>query len=323
VNAAPKTLLTAAWVAPMDGPILRDAGVVHEAGRVVAVGAARALAKSHPDATVEDLGEVVLLPGLVNAHCHLELTTIDRPPEGLTFVSWVMKLLKTLRREASLEADLYEIANGFSQCLGFGVSSVGDISASVRFVRDAIFRLQGARVVSYGEVRAMASRRIRLEEHLAAAIEPTRVPSNWPRVGISPHAPYSVEPEGYRRCLAAAIRNQLPITTHLAETRDEREFLASHTGPLRELWDFIGGWTDDVPTFAGGPIRYAKHLGLLDYERASLAHVNYCDDDELAILTEGRGKRGLLPANTPLLRAPAAPVARDAREGDQRGGRHG
>ena len=56
MSDAPKTLLTAAWVAPMDGPILRDAGVVHEAGRIIAVGDARSLAKSHPDATVEEFG---------------------------------------------------------------------------------------------------------------------------------------------------------------------------------------------------------------------------------------------------------------------------
>ena len=132
----------------------------------------------------------------------------------------------------------------------------------------------------------MASRRELLDRRLIAATEPTMSPLT--RISVSPHAPYSIEPQGIRACLAAARRGKLPLTMHVAETRDESEFLANHRGPLRDLWDAIGGWDDAVPGFEGGPIRYAKELGLLDYERTSLAHVNYCDDDELALLARGR-----------------------------------
>src|SRR5207253_5134070 len=93
--------------------------------------------------------------------------------------------------------------------------------------------------------------------------------------------------DGYRRCLAAAKYFGLTLATHLAETPHEEEFLASHAGPFRELWEFLGAWDEQVPTFAGGPIRYAQSLGLLDYPTL-LAHVNYCDDAELALLARGR-----------------------------------
>jgi aminodeoxyfutalosine deaminase len=107
-------------------------------------------------------------------------------------------------------------------------------------------------------------------------------------VGVTPHAPYTVEAEGYRRCLDFANSNNRPLATHLAETPDEAEFLAEQTGPFRYLWEVgVNAWDDRVPRYDGGPIRLARDLGLLIFRRY-LAHVNYCDDDELEILARGR-----------------------------------
>jgi len=140
--------------------------------------------------------------------------------------------------------------------------------------------------VSYGEITAMAQRRGRLDELLEAAVNPEYQTPRL-RIAISPHAPYSVEPEGYRRCLAEAKSRSLRLATHLAEMPQEAEFLAHHTGPFADLWQRMNAWDDKVPKFDGGPIRFAQSLGLLDYPTL-LAHVNYCDDDELQILSRGR-----------------------------------
>jgi cytosine/adenosine deaminase-related metal-dependent hydrolase len=107
------------------------------------------------------------------------------------------------------------------------------------------------------------------------------------RPGISPHAPYSIETIGYQKCLDVARAKHLPLATHLAETPEEIEFLAHHTGPFRELWSLLGAWDDNVPRTSGGPIRMARDLGLLDYPTL-LAHVNYADDDELEMLSRGK-----------------------------------
>ncbi|MDQ3440652.1 MAG: amidohydrolase family protein, partial [Planctomycetota bacterium] len=281
-----KTLLTAAWVAPMDGPILRDGGVAYEGRTIVAVGAANALKHSHPDAIVHELGDVILLPGLVNAHCHLELALCRRPAVPVSFTTWVRHLVGEMAASDLIKSASSNVSTGLAACMRFGVTCVGDITSNPSRARGVLER-PNPRMMSYGEVRAMATRRDRLAEQLkAAATDPWRTP--WTRIGVSPHAPYSVEPEGYRQCLAIAKTNRLPLATHLAETAEEAEFLAAHRGPFRELWDSFGAWDDAVPTFSGGPIRYAKHLGLLDYERTSLAHVNYCDDDELALLAMGK-----------------------------------
>jgi cytosine/adenosine deaminase-related metal-dependent hydrolase len=176
---------------------------------------------------------------------------------------------------------------GIAQCLRFGVTAVGDITSQPAITRPVLSQspLCG---VSYGEVRAMAQRRGFLEPRLAAAIEPIPPSQNSTvAIGITPHAPYSIESAGYERCLQTAKASHLPLATHLAETPDEATFLAGHTGPFKELWDLLRAWDDKVPTFTGGPIRYAKSIGLLDYP-ALLAHVNYCDDDELDLLASSQ-----------------------------------
>ena len=91
-----KTLLTAKWVAPMDQPMIRDGGVVFEAGRILGLGTSKDLRARHPDAQVKDAGECVMLPGLVNAHVHLELSD-QRAEERWTgtFVEWLGERIRS------------------------------------------------------------------------------------------------------------------------------------------------------------------------------------------------------------------------------------
>jgi cytosine/adenosine deaminase-related metal-dependent hydrolase len=177
------------------------------------------------------------------------------------------------------------VSEGVAQCLRFGVTAVGDISRQCGLTRPLLRELP-LRVVSYGEVQAMAQRRNRLEERLSAALDGTQAGSHL-TIGLTPHAPYSIERHGYERCLAAAKARGLPLATHLAETPDEAAFLAEHAGAFRGLWDHLQAWDEQVPRFAGGPIRWARQIGLLAYPTL-LAHVNYLDDEELEILAGGR-----------------------------------
>jgi len=283
-----RQLLCAAWVAPMIQPPIADGAILVDRGRIREVGARKQVLARNPDAAIADLGPAVILPGMVNAHTHLELSDCQagpRPAEG--FAAWLVGMLRRTRisAEEMERAVTGAVAIGVEQCLRFGVTTVGDISRQCGLTR-ALLRKSPLRVVSFGEVQAMAQRRGLLEERLAIAADETMA---GPRlvIGVTPHAPYSVEPDGYRRCLQTARDRRLPLATHLAETKDEATFLESHSGPLRELWDQWLTWDDSVPKFIGGPIRLARELGLLDYPTL-LAHVNYCDDDEMNLLAAGK-----------------------------------
>ena len=286
-----KRILKADWVAPMDRAgvgALRGQSVAIDGDRILAIGTPADLVIQHPDAMIEDLGDVVLLPGLVNPHTHLELSDCKAgSPPACGFATWLLQLITRTANAGATLPTLVDnaVAEGVSQCLRFGVTTVGDITRQSTLTRPLLGQ-SPLRVTSYGEIQALAQRRGSLEERLAAALDDAGATPRL-RIGLTPHAPYTVEPAGYARCLAIARAASLPLATHLAESPDEATFLSCHTGPFRELWETLNAWDDRVPRFDGGPIRLAQSLGLLNYTTL-LAHVNYCDDDELAILAGGR-----------------------------------
>ena len=297
------SVLLSRWVAPMDGPLLENAGVAYSDGIILAIASAKSLRDQYPAASIEDLGDCILLPGLINAHVHLELSALSPGEQPASFVDWLKRLIPpSTPHPQSVQAFVEKsVAEGVRQCLRFGITRVGDISRQCALTRPLL--AQGPlNVVSYGEVQAMAQRRGFLEERLAIAVD-SRDESDFLRTGISPHAPYSIESHGYTRCLELARSKALPLATHLAETSDEADFLAHHSGPFRDLWNHLQAWDEAVPHFSGGPIRFAANLGLLDYPTL-LAHVNYCDDEELSLLAAGQASVVYCPRTHAYFRHP-------------------
>lgn len=283
-----KTLIRASWVATMDGPPVRDGAILFHRGVILEVGPGDRLAKAHRDAHLIERPDETILPGLINAHTHLELSEFACGRPAADFVDWLMRLVPCgpLDLKAIYESVARSVPIGVEQCLRFGVTCVGDISRHCTVSRP-LLQNGPLRVVSYGEVQAMAQRRGLLEERLETAAD-QRFESEFLRTAITPHAPYSVEIEGYRRCLELARAQSMPLATHLAETPFESPFLETHSSRFRDLWESLGAWDDRVPRFTGGPVRFAASIGLLDYPRTLLAHVNYCDDDELKLLARGK-----------------------------------
>lgn len=277
----------------MDRPLIEDGAVVVRDGAIMDVAPAAQAVKTWSPADVQDLGDVVLVPGLVNPHTHLELSncTSSEPPRGATvgtsFVDWIRSMSQRLGRERFTPEQIFPAATrrGIEQCLRFGVTTVGDISNQMHLTRP-VLRKSPLRCVSYGEVLGLARRRPRLDEMLPLAMDRS-LESDRLIVGLSPHAPYTVDLHGFRQCLALARQDHLPLATHLAEVPDESDFLVHHRGPFREIWETLGQWSDDVPTYPGPPIAFAEAIGLLDHPTL-LAHVNYASDEEIGTLARGR-----------------------------------
>src|SRR5262245_41228170 len=119
-----KLALRAAWAAPMDSQVFRDGAVVFSGNQIIAAGPFRAIQSAHPDADVLDLGNAVILPGLVNAHTHLELSGCQAgdSPNG-SFAEWILSMRERNRLPDAAAAT----SQGIAQCLKFGVTTVGDI----------------------------------------------------------------------------------------------------------------------------------------------------------------------------------------------------
>lgn len=283
-----KTLLRAAYAFPADAPLIRDAAVVFDGDRILTAGPTADVRRRHADARVEDLGDRLLLPGLVNPHTHLELSTcVSGTSHEGTFADWILALPKRLRRHELPPEEIFPGATrvGIEQCLRFGVTTVGDISQQSHLTRP-ILAASPLRCVSYGEVLGLGRLRPRFDELLPRALDTTHR-SDRVYAGITPHAPYTVDLPGYRQCLALARQHKLPLATHLAESPHEEAFLTDHGGMFRELWDTLGLWCDPVETYPGPPLAFAQAVGFLDYP-SLLAHVNYCTDGEIALLAAGR-----------------------------------
>jgi len=270
----------------MSLPIIRSGAVAIADGRIVDVGPDSDVASRHPSATVEDLGPMLLLPGLVNAHVHLELSDLTPGGPPVSFVDWLLSVIAKGPPPASEgEARVASATRtGVAQCLRFGVTTVGDITRFPQVTRQ-ILAESPLRAVSFGEVTAMAARRHLLESRLAGAMTPSTVPDRLVSA-VSPHAPYSIEPDGYARCVAAARAAKVPIASHVAESLDEAEFLTQHGGPFRRLWSLIGAWDEQVPRAPAGttPIAQVAGVGLLGYAGGIVVHANHLSSADLDLL---------------------------------------
>jgi len=112
------------------------------------------------------------------------------------------------------------------------------------------------------------------------------------RVGLSPHAPYTVPPVLLERIVQLSLRNNLPVAMHLAETRDELELLRDGSGPLRNMLQDLGAWRDNAIPLATRPMSYLRTLAGVD--RALVIHGNYLDVEEIAFVAERRARMSVV-----------------------------
>ncbi len=275
-------IIKARYVVPVEGPVIENGAVVMDQGCISAVGPAR----DHRTGPVTDYGDAVICPGFVNAHTHLELSLLaDRVPTGPDFVAWLRRLVTILEASPPTREQVDgAVRSGITQSLACGVTLVGDITRSPDWTRPTLAE-SVLRGVSFGEVAAIGNRRHLLDERLAAAAC-TRWQTQRLRIGISPHAPYTVEPHAMRACAERAQKDDALLCTHLAETVEEELFTRSGTGPFVEYLRDLGVWDGAIPTEGCGPVELARRTGLLG-KRTVVAHANYVTDEDIGLIARG------------------------------------
>jgi cytosine/adenosine deaminase-related metal-dependent hydrolase len=225
--------LTARWVFPVVGPPL-ERGLVTVAGeRVAAVephGARRADL---------DLGDCAVLPGLVNAHTHLDLTGMrGLAPPSPDFTGWLRQVI-AYRRVRAPEQVQADIRSGLAESVRQGTTLLGDISgygSSWHALAHAPLR-----AVIFHEVLGLTEERAAAAwQSLSLWLSVLGTTPTW-RKGISPHSPYSVR----SNLFSPAVWQGVPVAIHLAETAAELELLAEHRGPFVALLQELGVWSPD------------------------------------------------------------------------------
>jgi cytosine/adenosine deaminase-related metal-dependent hydrolase len=280
------TRLGAAWVVPVDQPPIQDGWVAVEADRIVAIGHGNG-PEAHAFGALRPLGAVALLPGLVNAHTHLELSWLrDRVPPANAFTSWVKQLI--VARGGTVEhmddpVVLEAAAAAVREAIETGTAAVGDISNSLASV--SVMALEGMpglvfhELVGFKETTGALIERTR-ELRLAAKVR------GAPRVRLSlaPHAPYSVSPELFKAVRAAVSASDEPRTSvHVGESTEEMELLFDGTGEWARMLRWIGAWREDWIPPRSGPVEYLDSLGVID-ERTLVVHAVQLSAESLALV---------------------------------------
>ncbi|MHC4141637.1 MAG: amidohydrolase family protein [Planctomycetota bacterium] len=252
--------------------------VLLDGGRIVAAGTPAAVGRP-ADAELLDVPDAVVMPALVNAHCHLDLTDLGMPDFNGDFVAWIDAV--RCRRPTQAEAVAAAVRRGIGLCRDGGTGLVGDIAggASAQPAHEMAAAALGG--VSFLEVIGIGRAEPAALE--AVARIPVSCPAEGPvRVGVSPHAPYSCGPAVYR----AAADLGLPLSTHLAETPEELQFVETAEGPLADFLDRLGLLDESTGAARSHPIDHVAEV--LATRPVLAAHVNYVDERHLALLAGWR-----------------------------------
>lgn len=272
--------LLARWIFPVDQPPI-ERGIVEIVDGIIAdVGRLH----GQSDAETLDLGNVAIIPGLVNAHAHLEFSSLDSPIEpALPFTDWIGRLLA--HRRVRSESILEYIRRGTCEAAGTGSCLVGDIVTG-DWMPDC-HPNDGPAVVAFRELIGLlpdqtASQLELADRHIVDCRAAQSAGKGDLLPALSPHAPYSVSPELFHSLVELARAKNVPLCIHLAETLAELELLESGTGEFFEMLTRFDLWrAGTIPTHSR-PMDYLQPLAALP--NALIVHGNYLADDEIDFL---------------------------------------
>ncbi|HET6837067.1 MAG TPA: amidohydrolase family protein [Gemmatimonadales bacterium] len=227
--------LAARWLLPVAAPpIERGAILIDPNGLIEAVGPDAAVPRPY-GVPSQDLGDAFLIPGLINTHTHLELTGFEGQVEDQEFSAWIQHLrqLKTTRDSSEY---LHAARRGLADCYAAGVTLIADTGSSGAAIQ--VLSEAGGAGVAYQE--AFGPDPAQVERSLAELQDNVHRSSRFAtgrlRIGVSPHAPYTVSGPLFRAVARWARSEDLPLAVHLAESPAEVQFLVAGTGPFAQAW---------------------------------------------------------------------------------------
>ena len=308
--------LRARVVYPVAAPPIEDAIVVIDNGRVRRVGR-----QAPAGVEVEDLGNVALMPGLVNSHCHLEFSSLKRRVgrKGISLPKWIRQVMEKRPTGKNVGKS---IQMGLEESLQHGVTTIAEISRTetkgyhIDGPSPRLVLLQEA--IGFSQARAnsaLNATKNRIDEirhfvhtlpnyDLGAADFARRAAegntsvkdSKWIngryQVGVSPHAPYTASPQLIRELVSVAVERDMPVALHLAESPEELQLLDECKGPFQEILEERSMWDPWVIQRGSGPMDYLRILTRAP--KSLVVHGNYLDQDALAMMARHAGAMSLV-----------------------------
>lgn len=286
----------ARWILPVTSSPIENGRFVVKDGCIVTAEKAGA-----PDSSAIDLGDAVVLPGLVNAHTHLMLTGCHGIRYRGSFTDWIRDLMTIHPRLGPPGTVRHSALEGIEQSVAAGVTTVGDIGDGMEVIEAwAAGRMNVAgflEVLGIGSKRAgghakavQTAAELLRRGFLELWVPPRQQDPLRPQgvfvAGLSPHAPYSTDARVYREaieCVSGLFGICRGLCTHLAETQEEEQFLRDGTGPFRDLLEQFGLWDGSYQPPGRSPVEFMEQVGFLSH-RPLLVHCNYVSDSDLDLI---------------------------------------
>ncbi len=230
-------ILTASWVLPITSSPISRGAIAIESGRIAAVGPINEVQNIFPAAPVEDLGEAAILPGLINVHSHLELTVFRGCLEEPHFQSWIAELVRLKAGVLSADDLIASAKLGCIEAIKAGITTIADTSDSDAALAALIE--SGQRGVIFQECfgtmpdqadESLGELKRKLDAHAERLLKAGSDAQSRIRMGISPHAPYSVSAKLFERTARLALDQKLDVAIHTAESEAEESLLRNGSG---------------------------------------------------------------------------------------------
>ena len=276
-------IIRARTVVTMDGPPIENGAVAISENQIIDVGNFPEVSARHSGKQIVDLGEKALLPGFINAHCHLDYTCLrGKIPPRKSFADWI-RAINAKKAKLSRGDYLASINEGFAEAKRFGTTTIANLTAFPELISQIQAPIRTWWFAELIDVRSPE----RANEIVDRAIEslgrarPPGAPG-----GLAPHALFTASRDLYQRCERVARREKILLTTHLAESREETDMFRQESGPLYEFMKSIGRPMEDC----GQETPLEKFVGRLG--DASLpahwivAHLNELAESDFKLLKE-------------------------------------
>ena len=270
--------------------ILENAAVAVQDGRILSVGHTDLLEILFPDARRVNLGQAVIMPGLINAHTHVSMSLLRGYSDDKALMDWLTQDI--FPAEAQLTPELVELGAMFSlaEMVRTGTTAFYDMYMHQRSVFRAADKLGIRAVMGESVTQYFPSLSCKNEEAFFDLVRAQAEEwKNHPRIrqAVLPHAPYTTNPELLRKCREVADETGSLFGMHLAETESETQTC--------------------LQNFGMRPIPYCESLGLLQPD-STFFHVVHADEKDMELLSEGRCAVVHNPASNMKLASGAAPI---------------
>lgn len=304
-------IFAASYIFPISSPPVAGGAIAVDNGLIVDLGPLEELRKVHA-APVHEFPGCTIMPGLVNAHTHLELTHfpswklrkgIDYSPR--TYIDWVIQVIK-IRRALSHDELVHSVREGIHKSLECGTTTVGDILTD----RSLLPLYQDSPLSGRLYSEAIGQNPLQCEamlhslEKIVASFHPGSL-----LPGISPHAPHTLSAHFMGEVSALARRLSVPTAIHLAESPEETAFFHDSTGKIAELLYPYAGWEDYIPPpRRTTPVTYLDSLGVLN-PQTTVVHCVHVTPADAEVLRQRGVTAVLCPRSNDRLAVGRAPVA--------------